>query len=340
MALSAQAIIESPDYYPLKFEGANLLFVKMSRDSYRESIFTLPDRIVTASNQAWSIPFAEIMNLVEHQAHSQPSVTCLFQIAHCGSTLLSRALDHPSSSLVIREPFVLRQFAAAPMAISAAEVAARQRTLLVLLTLLNRSYSNDETVLLKTNVPVNYALDEILKIAPETVGILLYSKFEDYLLSIVKSEQRQLWAKHVVAELAGRICKIDGLASIDLRSLNGAQAAAILWISQIRTFENIADDTLRPLPAEIFFEKPKEAITAASEHLKINLSSDKINTIVDSDLFKHHAKNPQQLFSERQRKLDREALLMRFEGQLEETLGWCGEQSLKTSAALDENSLF
>ena len=338
MALSAQTIIESPDYYPLKFEGSNLLFVRMSRDSYRDSIFTLPDRIVTASNQAWSIPFAEIMKLVE-QAEQQPAPACLFQIAHCGSTLLSRALDQPSSSLVIREPFVLRQFAASPVGSTAAETVARQRALKVLLNLLNRQYSDHETVLLKTNVPVNYALREILTVAPATVGILLYSEFEDYILAVVKSEQRQLWAKHVVAELAGKICQMDGLATLDLKSLNGAQAATILWVSQIRAFENIAGDALRPLQAEIFFKKPKEVITAASEHLKINLSGDKINAIVDSDLFKHHAKNPQQLFSETQRKLDREALLMRFEGQLEETLDWCDERSLKKSAALDENSL-
>ena len=339
MALSAQAIIESPDYYPLKFEGSNLLFVKMSRDSYRDSIFTLPDRIVTAGDQAWSIPFAEIIMQVEQARMPLSSSAVVFQIAHCGSTLLSRALDQPSSSLVIREPFILRQFAAAPLGNTAAETTARQRALTVLLTLLNRQYTTNETVLLKANVPVNFVLEEILKAAPDTVGILLYSEFEDYVLAVAKSNQRQLWAQHVVAELANRIYKMDGLASVDLVSINGLQAAAILWISQIGSFENVAGEALRPLRSDTLFNRPKEVLAASSQHLKIGLNTNEISNIVESDLFTHHAKNPQLPYSETQRKSDQEALLLRYKDQIDETIRWCGEQGLQLTTTLDDNSL-
>jgi hypothetical protein len=192
---------------------------------------------------------------------------------------------------------------------------------------------------LKANVPVNFALEEILMVAPRTVGVLLYSEFEDYVLAVAKSEQRQLWAKHVVVELAGRICKLDGLASLDLASATGVQAAAVLWISQMRAFENVASDALRSLRSDTLFDTPKEVLAASAKHLKIDLDTDEINKIVESDLFSHHAKNPQLPFTEAQRKSDQDALLIRFKDQIGDTARWCDEQGLRVTTTLNNSSL-
>lgn len=45
------------------------------------------------------------------RASAAQSTTWIFQMAHCGSTLLARALDDPGASLVLREPLSLRQTA-------------------------------------------------------------------------------------------------------------------------------------------------------------------------------------------------------------------------------------
>ena len=97
--------------------------------------------------------------------------------------------------------------------------------------LLGRQYENDETVLLKANVPINFSLKEILESSSSLKGILLFSNFENYLVAVLKSEERCMWAKHVVRELANHIKSIQEFSDIGINSLDSAQSAAMLWLS-------------------------------------------------------------------------------------------------------------
>ena len=350
MSLSARDILESPNYYPLRFDGENLLFVRMSRSSYQQSIFTLPNRIVRDGDSTWTVPFAELMDLVERSDQALEPPVFIFQIAHCGSTLLSQALDQPGDSLVIREPFTLRQFASMPAAEDAAGKNTRRRVLATLLYLYSRRYDMNEQVLIKANVPVNYALNEILELVAETKGILLYSEFEDYLLGVLKSHKRRMWAIHVVREAAARIRALKGFADVDFESLIPAQATAVLWLSQLNCYraalENRSGSTkpgLRTLNSSQLFQQPASTLQAAKTHLGINMSTADIERVVNSDLFKRHAKNPEQPFSEEQRLEGLRKLQIRYRDKIDNTLSWCDRSDLDVAAtvagSLSDNSL-
>lgn len=331
MSLKASTLLESPDIYPLKFDGANLVFVRMSRDSYQQSIFTLPNRIIRDGPDAWTIPFSEVMNMVEQSGKTTPVPNIIFQIAHCGSTLLSRALDHPGSSLVIREPFVLRQFSASPPPKNEVESNARQRALRTIMYLLGRQYENDETVLIKANVPINYSIDDILENATSLKGVLLFSDFESYLVAVLKSEERCMWAKHVVRELGNHIQLISEFSNIDINSLDSAQSAAVLWLSQMHIYNSvISNDQMKSLDAEHFFTSSPDILRASAEHLEINLNNKSLETITNSDLFTHHAKNPEIAYSEDQRQSDQSELNARFEDNIKQTKEWCEANNHKT----------
>jgi len=329
-SLSAQAILESPDYFPLRFEGANLLFVKMSRQSYHESIFTLPNRIVTDGNAAWRIPLAELVRLVTQERSNsssskatEPSI--IFQIAHCGSTLLSRALDVPATSMVIRESFVLRQLAAAPFTADPREQEVRARALSVIWYLLSRCYSENEPVILKANVPVNFSITEIMKAAPNTRGILLYSDFEDYLLSILKSDERRQWAVHVVRELASQINALDSFSHLALDRLNGAQAAAVLWYSQMHNMHLAQKNFsgLQSLNSKHLYQQPAATISASAKYFSLNLTDEQVKDIVQGQLFTEHAKMPGNTYSTKQRALDLQKLQQKHANEILESLDWC-----------------
>lgn len=338
MTLTALNILESPDYYPLKFDGSNLLFVRMSRDSYFQSIFTLPNRIVTAGPEQWSVPFSELVELVERAESKWPTASCLFQIGHCGSTLLSRALDQPDTNLVIREPFILRQFAASPAPIEQRQIDYRRRGLQAIWHLLSRQYKPSDKVLIKANVPVNFAIDEIMDIAPEAKGVMLYSNFDDYLLSILKADERQQWARHVVQELMPQIKKLDAFAHLRFSTLDGAQSAAVLWLSQIRNFESAMQQHkgLRSLYSQHFYQQPARSLNACSAHLGLGVNREQADEVVASELFTHHAKLPEQSYSELQRQQEIAQLSKQFTGKISQCHDWLDLHDLDRSNNLAE----
>lgn len=312
----------------------------MSRDSYKQSIFTLPNRIVTDGNETWAVPLAEVVGLVESSEVSFRSPSCLFQIAHCGSTLLSRALDMPGRSLVIRESFALRQFTATPLSPNSSQNNDRQRALKALWHLLGRQYDPSETVLLKGNVPVNYSLPEIFEVTPELAGICLYSKFDDYLVAALKSDERRMWVKHVAREMAPRIKLLGEFESIDFDSLEGGQSAAVLWRSQVRMFEDaIKSNTgLRALCSDQLYQNPRKVLRASAAHLNISLEESEIDDIVQSDLFKRHAKMPELEYSAEQRAIDEKELHSLYKTEVSATKRWCDKRALDTETHLGEKN--
>lgn len=324
MSLSSKQLLESPDFYPLRFDGPNLLFVRMSRSSYQQSIFTLPNRIVQDGNDTWSVPFAQVMELVA-SAEPLQSPAFIFQIAHCGSTLLSRALDKLGASLVIREPFALRQFAAMPQT---GDRNNRRGALAALLYLYSRKYQQNETVLIKANVPVNYCLTEIRELVPDSRAIFLYSNFDDYLMGVIKSQKRREWAGRVVDEMAPRIQRLKEITDVDVNSLIPVKATALLWLSQLAYYRDALDHNLQShawqnLNSESLFTDPTAVLHAARSHLRIDIGSADIENVVASELFKRHAKNPERPFSEEQRVAELARLKGRYKTKIEDTLSWC-----------------
>lgn len=341
MPLNAQTLLESPDYFPLKFEGENLVIVKMTRSSYRQSIFTLPNRIVTDGNEAWSIPFSQVVNIVEQSKLDLPSPSVIFQIAHCGSTLLSRALDQPQSSLVIRESFALRQYCASPLPVTQNALDARKRGLNALWTLLSRKYAANENVLLKSNVPVNYALTEINGYSPKLKGVLLYCSFSEYLVAALKSDQRRLWAKHVVREMAQKIQILDGFSMLAIESLSAAQATAVLWLSQIKYYQLAIGQNpeLLALNSKQFFEHPENTLFACSKHLSLNINRADSKRIANGDLFSRHAKTPELSYTNQQRIEDLTQLQVRYKTEIEQTLNWCEQSGFDTRSDFTKRCL-
>lgn len=321
MAPNLSALIASPAYFPLRFNGSDLLFVRMSRSSYHDSIFTLPGRIVTAGTEAWSVPFADVVSLVEKNDPALAPAGFIFQIAHCGSTLLSRALDSKEHNLVIREPLVLRQFAAAP---SGADLAARKRGLNVLLHLLSRPFKSNQPVILKTNVPVNFSIAELLAIAPKLNGVMLHADFDEYLLAILKSKDRRLWAQHVAQELADKIAANIGFSARSTQTLTGAQAAAVLWLAQTSIFSRYtqAHRGFKILNSNTFYTAPRKSVTAANKKLSAGLSDEKIGQRCNGHLFNQHSKLPELEYSNLQRESENKSLMKRHADEIHETREW------------------
>ena len=265
-------LIASPDHYLQRFEGRDAVFVPMDRAAYHRSIF-LDARIDPAAPRDMRVPAAMLLPAAPPALPS----AWIFHVAHCGSTLLARALDALDGALVLREPQALRQLAIDP----------DDAGLRLVLGMTTRRYRADAPTLVKANVPVNFLLPRMWPVLGEARAILLYLPLRDYLLAILRSDQHRDWLRRVTTQLAPHLGVLDGRSD--------AHRAATLWTAQMRAFADaIASrpNDVRSLDAEAFFADPAPVLIAAATHLRLPLDQATIAQIVAGPLFATYSKNP------------------------------------------------
>lgn len=275
MTQDLAALLASPDAYLHSFDGADAVLAAMDRAAYRRSIF-LDRRISPARAQGWRVSAAA---LAAAAPAAQP-MGWIFHVAHCGSTLLARALEELGGGLVLREPLALRQLALAP----------DPALLPAVLALLSRRYPEGGISVVKANVPVNFMLEPIAAANPAAPAVLLWSRLPDYLTAILRSPNHRAWVRNVTALLAGHLG--------DLAGLSDAECAAALWAAQHRRFVQAlaAMPQARALEAERFFTDPAGSLGAAAGLFDLLAPAGSIDAIVSGPLFSTYSKNPEASF--------------------------------------------
>lgn len=284
MSPSLTDIAASPDHYLHSFDGADAVIAVMDRAAYARSIF-LDARISPASDAAMRVPVAALA-----QAAPPPQTAAwIFHVAHCGSTLLARALEAVSTGLVLREPMALRQLAFAPDP-------ARLR---LVLAMLSRRYGGEEPTLIKANVPVNALLPAIAAADPAAPAVFLHLGLEDYALAVLRSPQHRGWVRQIAAQFAGAA-----------PGASDAACLAALWLWQMRAFAAALDALPHActLDAERFYADPASVLTALAPRLGRTAKPARIAEVAAGPLFNTYSKRPGVAFDNAAR-LDRRAAL-------------------------------
>lgn len=313
MAVTLADLLASPDHYLHSFEGEAAVFVPMSRAAYHRSIF-LDGRISPEGPGAMRLPLAPFAGKVPPAARTG----WIFHVAHCGSTLLARALDQPTTNLILREPLALRQIALAPDAARLTLVAA----------MLGKRYRSELPNVVKANVPVNFMLPRLLAQDPAAPAIFLYLDLSDYLLAILRSTDHRAWLQRVTTQLA------DHLG--DLRAMSDAQRAAALWLAQIRAFA-AALTTMqhgRSLNAEHFFADPGATLEAAADHLGVTMDLETTRSVATGPLFAAYSKNPAQAFDNAARRARTQALAPTLAREIAQAQAWIAQHGADAPIAL------
>ncbi|QJU59652.1 hypothetical protein HL653_19525 [Sphingomonas sp. AP4-R1] len=292
MALTIDDLFASPDHYLHSFDGDAAIFVPMDRAAYHRSIF-LDGRIAPAGEGEMRLPIGALP-----AAPPAPKRTgWIFHIAHCGSTLLARALDRPEANLVLREPLALRQ----------AAVSRHERLIALATSTISKRYDPALPTIVKANVPVNFLLPELAAQDPQAPAILLYLGLDDYLAAILRSDNHRAWLRNVTGQLVAHLG--------DTSTLSDPERAALLWLAQLRAFASTLDlmPNARSLDAELFFADPTPLLAAAATCLGVPMMADDAAAITRGPLFSTYSKNPTVAFDNDAR-LARKAELARSIG--------------------------
>lgn len=313
MTLTLADLFASPDHFLQSFEGDTAVFVPMDRAAYHRSIF-LDARISPAEDGALRVPVAALVDAIPAPAPTG----WIMHVAHCGSTLLARALDDMAANLVLREPQALRQLAfAAPDARLALTVA-----------MLSKRYRPDAPTIVKGNVPTNMLLARIATTQPGARMILMYLPLREYLLAILRSDNHRTWLRNVTTNLASHLAVSPNASD--------AERAAALWFAQMRIYADTATTVPNAcsLDAEDFFARPHDVLTAAAEHLAVSLSQAEIATRVAGPLFATYSKNPAQSFDNAERLARRHAIEHDLAPELDQAERWIDERGTQAASAI------
>jgi len=321
MTLTLADLFASPDHYLHSFDGDATVFVPMDRAAYHRSIF-LDARISPAAEGAMRVPVAALADAVPAAAPT----AWIMHVAHCGSTLLARALDDADANLVLREPQALRQIAFAP----------EDPRLALTAAMLSKRYRADRPTIVKGNVPTNFLLPRIAAMAPTAPVILLHLSLRDYLLAILRSDNHRTWLRAVTTQLAGQIAFWTGQPEGAASPASDAERAAALWLAQMRLYAEAAAimPNARGLDAEQFFATPAEVLTAAAAHLAVPLSASAIAARVAGPLFATYSKNPSVAFGNAERLARRHEAERDLAPELDAAAGWIDARGSAAAAAL------
>lgn len=317
-----------PDHFLLAFEPQHAVFADMDRDAYLQSIFC-DMRIAAKSKQMLKAPLAPLCDYRDRVAGQTPSINYIFHVAHCGSTLLARALDLKDRNIIYREPMALRQLAVERYAAGFNDERAWKRKLDLTTTLLNRRYEKDGPAIVKANVPVNFIVPELLARSPNQPTIVIYFPLEHYLMAILRSPNHRKWVVSVVNEMQRAIAQDAPLES----QMSVAKAAASLWLAQVSIYHAAISKypNVASLNAEDLFETPEIVVRSAFAHFGQAVDDQEIASIVGGELFARYSKNPQVVFDNAARLQRREALRRSLQPELDEAQQWVARAAAKTT---------
>jgi hypothetical protein len=317
MAPTLKDLLASPDNYLHSFQGDAAIFMPMDRAAYHRSIF-LDARVSPAANRPTRVAVGDLAAALLPRS----STGWIFHVAHCGSTLLARALDQVHTNLVLREPLALRQLA----------IANDRERLAIVAAMLSRRYQANLPTIVKANVPVNFLLPDLIGFDASARSIFLYLGLRDYLLAILRDDGHREWLRRVTTQLSAHLG--------DLTALSDAERAAMLWAAQMEAFAAAIArlPTARTIDGEAFFAAPRDFIKLTADHLQVPMTEGEIDAIVAGPLFATYAKNPNLAFNNELRSARRSDLERSLAPELELAQKWVAKnggakKALKVIAA-------
>lgn len=246
----------APVWFPFTRASASdtVTLLKLGEADYRAASF-LDQRILTPASELREAAWAELALPAEARRDAQ----YIFHIGNVGSTLISRLLGELPDVLALREPLLLRDFAAAPPAPERFDA---------LSALLSRTFRPEQ----RANVKATSFTSEIAgRLVPAgSAALFLYATPGHYLENILAGENS--W-QTLAALSATRLARLQGRCpglALDLAAAPDAIKAALGWACEMTSLEAAAaaltDDAVLWMDFDRFVDDPPTHFTAIANH--------------------------------------------------------------------------
>ena len=298
--------------HAIDVDGGRAYFLRTDAERLREASFVDGrSPIATAAAEA---PLAEVVASVEEPAEGTDRF--LFNCSFCGSTQLSRLLDVPGRSLVLKEPRCLTDIAAWKIFNTRDGLSTKclQPLLKLARTALRRPFAPGEAVTVKVASQGNVLADALVEDAARARPMFITIGRMDFLRAIFRGGvDRMHYAARIAWHLAtdvpdGDIWLKEAVKAGGDPLRKAANLAILARAFQIYEFQRAAKaggwNEDHVIDYETIAQSPHEATVSAARALDIGIDEADIERNV-ARLAKRSAKQPGEPFSsERQRLVD------------------------------------
>ena len=330
--LDARDVVQNPDFmlYRVDVDRAELHFLQVTKDTFLKSTY-LDNRIQHTRERLVALPVDEVIRAYGHIQASQAPIQFIFHISFCCSTLLARALQSPGKTLVIREPWIFFQMSSVKSRMQASgEWNQKGQSLIdLMLTLLNKTYADGESILIKPTNLANNLIDDVMNALPASRGILLYTDLRDFLISNLKktddTKQKIPW---LASEAATLVNYKNDFPDIIPAQLPHLRAAAVFWHAQMLHFLQLLaswPQRLRVLDARKLLKEPAVTLECASNWLQLGLNREHFAQVINGDIWNTNAKDPRYEYGLEFRERENRVIIDEFGTQIEETMAWTAD---------------
>jgi hypothetical protein len=317
--------LDSPEYLPFELDPAlgRVTLLRMSEADYRAASF-LDQRMLGPNSTLIETEWDKLIL----PADARRDVQYIFHIGNVGSTLISRLLGELPGIFALREPLLLRAFAADPP-----DAAGFGR----LTALLSRTFRTGQRANVKATSFTSEIADRLLP--PGSKALFLYARPDRYLENILAGENswQTLQALSPI-RLARLQRRCPGLEA-DLATMHDGLRAALGWACEMTSLEAAAarmpDNAISWLDFDIFLADPLRHFTAIAAHFGHEVDEATARAIVEGPLMGRYSKALDYEYSP---KLRREILAdARFRhGQaIRDALNWLGGLASRYPAVAD-----
>ena len=290
---TATELLADPDWFPhrVDVQSGAVRFVRIPRDVQRGVTF-LADEYLPQSVPRAELTATALQSRVPPVPPGRPQF--VFHSAFCCSTLLTRALDVPGHVFGLKEPAALNDLAAAKLA----KAPALRLTELLdrVLSLLARTTTPGEAIVIKPSNVANNLLESCLESRPQAHALLMYSELPAFLRSIAhKGLWGRTWARQLFQNLRPTATLDTGFSADELFRQSDLQIAGLCWLMQhaqfVRALARFGDTRIRTLDSAVLLANPEHALLALSEHFALGLTPEATVTIARGPIFRENSKS-------------------------------------------------
>lgn len=291
-------VVNSPEMYPdeIDFQKGLVRFCRMSRETYALSPW-LDERKVAIDDLFYEIEIDKLLADFSPGKSIERPVHFIFQTSHAGSTLLARALDALDGCFSLKEPFAVLQAAAAKRHPQYSELIMTgqwQRFIRMIVGLMSRTFSDNETALIKTTSVCHNLMPDFLCSTRSSRGLFLYSGLERYLTSVYKHNAVDKYLRGYFDYALHDLVRLGVLDRDDANQLPLNRKIALLWLSVVfdyhRFLEKFPDAVIYSLDCDHLFKDPAPTLQAVAGHFGFPCDDVTIRTVAESPLFRTNAK--------------------------------------------------
>lgn len=253
--------------FPFHYDVATgqVVMVALAPDALARAAF-LDQRVLTPSSARTSVAIAEFEAAAAALPPRLPNM--IFHQGHCGSTLISRLIAKATQSRGLREPLVLRAFAALFADVSAGDATMAPPAATRSLTLFLRCFSPGAVpAIVKASSVCTDLAEPLLKASADLRALFVHVQPEVYLATMLAGQNNRVDLSAFSAVRRKRL-RNRGVQTPPVYELSEGRLAALAWLCEAVSFDAAPDDgRIMSLDFDAFLASPLPALRAASVHL-------------------------------------------------------------------------